>query len=156
MKGTVGMIEFNMVLRRTPHALYDTKYHLVWTPKYRRWIERKDIRSRIEEIFKEIASNHQVEIDRMEVSPDHVHVFLSFPPRFSIAKVVGMFKSISASIVFKRHPEVRKELRLWRSNFWERGYFVRTVGDEVTAEVIRKYIEYHKHEEVSCKQLSLF
>ena len=160
MKGTLGdtliVIQFCMTLRRTSHAIYDTKYHLVWTPKYRRWVDRKDIRGRIEEIFQEIASNHHMEIDRIEVSPDHVHVFLSFPPRFSIAKVVGMFKSISASIVFKQYPEVRKELRLWRSNFWERGYFARTVGDEVTAEVIRKYIEYHKHEGLASRQLSLF
>ena len=160
MKGTLGdtliVIQFCMTLRRTSHAIYDTKYHLVWTPKYRRWVDRKDIRGRIEEIFQEIASNHHMEIDRIDVSPDHVHVFLSFPPRFSIAKVVGMFKSISASIVFKQYPEVRKELRLWRSNFWERGYFARTVGDEVTAEVIRKYIEYHKHEGLASRQLSLF
>jgi len=145
-----------MVLGRTSHALYDTKYHLVWTPKYRRWADRKDIRSRIEEIFQEIASNHQTEIDRIEVSEDHVHVFLSFPPRFSIARVVGVFKSISASVVFDQYPEVKKELKLWRSNFWERGYFVRTVGDEVTAELILNYIEYHKHEEVSARQLKLF
>ena len=160
MKGTLGdtliVIQFCMTLRRTSHAIYDTKYHLVWTPKYRRWVDRKDIRGRIEEIFQEIASNHHMEIDRIDVSPDHVHVFLSFPPRFSIAKVVGMFKSISALIVFKQYPEVRKELRLWRSNFWERGYFARTVGDEVTAEVIRKYIEYHKHEGLASRQLSLF
>jgi len=150
------VIEFCMTLRRTPHAVYDTKYHLVWTPKYRRWVSRKDIRDRIEEIFREVASNHHMDIDRVEVSSDHVHLFLSFPPRFSIATVVGMFKSISASMIFKQYPGVRKELKLWRSNFWERGYFVRTVGDEVTAEVIRKYIEYHKHEEVSGRQLSLF
>ena len=156
MKDTVGVIEFCMTLRRTPHTLYDTKYHLVWTPKYRRWIEREEIRGRIEEIFREIASTQQMEIDRMEVSADHVHIFLSFPPRLSIAKVVGMFKSISASIIFKQYPEVRKELKLWRSKFWERGYFVRTVGDEVTTEMIRKYIEYHKHDEVNAKQLMLF
>ena len=145
-----------MALRRSSHALYDTKYHLVWTPKYRRWVGREDIRGRIEDIFREIAIEHKMEIDRMEVSEDHVHVFLGFPPRFSIARVVGMFKSISASLIFNEYPEVKKELKLWRSNFWERGYFVRTVGDEVTAEVIRKYIEYHKHEEVNARQLKLF
>jgi len=145
-----------MALRRTSHALYDTKYHLVWTPKYRRWVGRGDIRDRIEDIFREIALEHKMEIDRMEVSKDHVHVFLCFPPRFSIARVVGMFKSISASLIFNEYPEVKEELKLWRSNFWERGYFVRTVGDEVTAEVIRKYIEYHKHEEANARQLKLF
>ncbi len=124
--------------------------------KYRRWVDRKDLRSRIEEIFQEIASNHQMEIDRIEVSADHVHIFLSFPPRFSIAREVGMFKSISASIVFEQYLEVKKELKQWRSNFWEIGYIVRTVGDEVTAEQIRKYGENHKHEGINPKQLSLF
>ncbi|HEX9666886.1 MAG TPA: IS200/IS605 family transposase [Thermodesulfobacteriota bacterium] len=87
---------------------------------------------------------------------DHVHISLSFSPGLSIAKVVVMLKSISASVIFDQYPEIKKELKLWRSDFWEKGYFVRTVGDEVRVEVIRKYIEYHKHEEVSAKQLNLF
>jgi putative transposase len=111
MKGTFGVIQFCMTLKRIPHALYDSKYHLEWTPKYRRWVDGEDLRSGIEEIFQEIASNHQMEIDRIEVSADHVHIFLSFPPRFSIAREVGMFKSISASIVFEQYPEVKKELK---------------------------------------------
>jgi putative transposase len=117
MKGTFGVIQFCMTLKRTPHALYDTKYHLVWTPKYRRWIDRKEIRSRVEEIFKEIASNHQMEIDRIEVSADHVHIFLSFPPRYSIAKVVGMFKSISASIIFEQYPEIKEGAKAMAKQF---------------------------------------
>jgi transposase IS200 family protein len=52
----------------------------VWTPKYRRRVDRKDIRSRIEELFQEIALNHQMEIDRIEVSADHIHVFLLKKP----------------------------------------------------------------------------
>ena len=152
----VVVIELCMALGRTPHTLYDTKYHVVWTPKYRRWIESGDIRGRIEEVFEQVGSTHGMEIDRMEVSSDHVHIFLSFPPRLSIAKVVGMFKSISSSVVFDEYPEVKRELKLWRSNFWERGYFVRTMGEEVTAEVIGKYTDYHKHEEVSSRQLKLF
>ena len=125
-----------MELKRTSHAVYDTKYHLVWTPKYRKWILRGDIRTKAEEIFKEIAVTHDFEIDTLEVAEDHVHIFLSFPPRYSIARVVGMLKSISASVIFREHSEVKKEL--WGGEFWEDGYFVRTVGDKVTAEVIRQ------------------
>jgi REP element-mobilizing transposase RayT len=83
-----------MTLRRTPHAPYDTKYHLVWTPKYRRRVDRKDIRSRIEELFQEIALNHQMEIDRIEVSTDHIHVFLLKKP----PPVVGELHSTNTSI----------------------------------------------------------
>ena len=126
----------------------------MWAPKNRKWILRKDIRARVKEIFKEISSNHDFEIDTLEVAKDHVHIFLSFPPRYSISKVVGMLKSISASVIFQKHPEVKQEL--WGGEFWEDGYFVRTVGDKVTKEVIRKYIKYHREHEKSPKQLKLF
>ena len=85
---------------------------------------------------------------------EHIHIFLSFPPRYSMGKVVGMLKSISAKVIFKEHPEVKEEL--WGGEFWEDGYFVRTVGDKVTAEVIRKYITYHREHEKNPKQLKLF
>ena len=143
-----------MTVKRTPHAVYDTKYHLVWAPKYRKWILRGDIQERVRRIFEEVALNHGFEIDTMEVAPDHVHVFLSFPPRYSISKVVGILKSVSASVIFQEHPEVKKHL--WGGEFWKDGYFARTVGDKVTAEVIRKYIQYHRDQEATPKQLELF
>jgi putative transposase len=90
----------------------------------------------------------------MEVAPDHVHIFLSFPPRYSISKVVGMLKSISASVIFKEHPEVKKQL--WGGEFWEDGYFARTVGDKVTTEIIRKYISHHREQKKTPEQLELF
>jgi putative transposase len=81
--------------RRTAHAVYDTKYHLVWAPKHRKWIKRSDIWERVGEIFLEIAPHQGFEIEEMKVTPDCVHVFLNFPPRYSIAQVEGMLKSIS-------------------------------------------------------------
>lgn len=143
-----------MALKRTSHAIYDTKYHLVWAPKFRMWILRGDIQKRVRELFIEIASNYNIEIDTMEVAENHVHLFVSFPPRYSIAKVVGLFKSISASVIFQEFSEVERQL--WGGQFWEDGYFVRTVGDVVTAETIRKYIHYHKDHEQSPQQLDLF
>jgi len=143
-----------MGLKRTSHAVYDTQYHLVWAPKYRKWILRGDLQQRVKELFEEIAKNHGIEIDTMEVANDHVHLFVSFPPRFSIAQVVGRLKSISASVLFREFPELKQQL--WKGEFWEDGYFVRTVGDEVTAEIIRKYIEYHHHREHAPQQLKLF
>jgi len=142
-----------MVIRRSAHAVYDTKYHLVWTPKCRKWIQREDIRKKVGEIFLDIALHHGFEIQELRVAPDHVHMFLSFPPRYSIAHVVGMLESISASEVFDKFPEVKKEL--WGGEFWEDGYFARTVGDKVTADLIKRYIKYH-HDEIQGKQLKLF
>ena len=88
----------------------------------------------------------------MEVAADHGQIFLDFAPRYSIAKVVGILKSISASRAFEEFPEIKKQL--WSGELWEDGYFARTVGDQVTAEVSRRYIRHHKQEQG--RQLKLF
>jgi len=108
----------------------------------------------VEELFYEIAESHEIEIDTLEIVEDHVHLFVSFPPRMSISNAVGKLKSISASEIFREDPEVKREL--WGGNFWQVGYFVRTSGDQVKKEIIRNYIEYHQKEEKTPKQLKLF
>jgi len=144
-----------MAIRRTSHAVYDTRYHLVWAPKYRKWILRGDIREYVERCFKEIAVINEFEIEAMEIAEDHVHIFLGFPPRYSISNVVKRFKGKSAREIFQLYPEVKRDL--WGGQFWEDGYFARTVGDKVTKDMINKYIEYHrKHEKSPQQQLELF
>ena len=149
-----GQIEYVniMGIKRTSHAVYETKYHLVWIPKYRKEILTDKLAMRVEEIFREIAEEFGFEIDTMEVMVEHVHIFLSFSPRYSISKVVGIMKSISSSRIFREFPWL--EDFLWGGEFWSAGYFARTVGDKVTSEVIRRYIEYHREEDKS--QLELF
>lgn len=127
---------------------------MVWVPKYRKWILRGDIQQRVKSVFEEVALEHGFEIDPMEIAPDHVHIFLSFPPRYSISKVVRILKSVSARVIFHEYSEVKRQL--WGGEFWEDGYFARTVGDKVTVEVIRKYIQYHRDQETTSKQLELF
>ena len=141
-----------MAFRRTAHAVYDTSYHLVWTPKYRKRVLEGALAGRVAEMFTEIGEQYDITIDEMEVSDDHVHVFCSFPPRYSIAQVITRFKSLSGRGMFREFPQVKR--RLWGGEFWEDGYFARTVGDKVTAEVIRKYIQ--RHREASDPQLDLF
>ena len=143
-----------MTIKRASHAVYDTRYHLVWTPKYRKWILRGDLRAFVETIFQEIAAANEFEIEAMEIAQEHVHIFLGFPPRYSISQVVHRFKGRSARRIFQIYPEVKKEL--WGGEFWEDGYFARTVGDKVTKDIIKKYIEYHKHKEKKPQQLELF
>lgn len=143
-----------MAIKRTSHAVYDTQYHLVWAPKYRKWILRDDLRDFVRECFNEIAETNEFEIDEMEIAKDHVHLFLGFPPRYSISQVVQRLKGYSARKIFEIFPGVKKEL--WGGEFWEDGYFVRTVGDKVTRDMIKKYIEYHRHKEKLPQQLQLF
>ena len=141
-----------MVWRRSAHAAYDTAYHLVWTPKYRKRILEGALGARVEEMFREIGEARDITIDELEVSPDHVHIFCSFPPRYAIAEVVSMLKSLSARAVFREFPQVKR--KLWGGNLWEDGYFARTVGDRVTAEMVKKYIQ--RHRETQDAQLDLF
>ncbi|MEW6210431.1 MAG: IS200/IS605 family transposase [Acidobacteriota bacterium] len=143
-----------MVIRRTSHAVYETHYHLVWSPKYRKDILKGDIQQRVKEMFEQIAEQYDIQIDEMKVSPDHVHIFCSFPPRYSISQVVTRLKSLSARAIFREFPEVKN--RLWGGELWEDGYFARTVGDKVTAQLIHKYIEQHRKEKKEGIQLDLF
>ena len=142
-----------MGIRRAKHAVYDLKYHLVWVPKYRKRIFDKEISDYTKVIFNKIADEYEFRIDTMEVMEDHVHVFVEVPPRYSPAQVVQIMKSISAREVFKQFPDLRKQL--WAGELWNDGYFVRSVGDKVTADIIRKYIEYQAHEDDSI-QLKMF
>ena len=150
--------------RRAAHSAYDPAYHLVWSPKWgwpranRKGLLTGALAKRVEEWFREIGAAHDITIEEMEVSVDHVHIFCSFPPRYSprppraISQVVGRPKSLSARAVFKEFPWVKR--KLWGGELWEDGYFARTVGDKVTAEVIRQYIRRHKEE--PDPQLKLF
>ena len=142
-----------MGIKRTKHAVYDLKYHLVWIPKYRKEILGGEIREYLKEVFEQIAQEYEFEIDTIEIVEDHVHIFVGAPPRYSPAKLVQIMKSISAREVFRKFPKLRKQL--WAGELWSDGYFVRSVGDNVIADVIRKYIEYQTHEENS-SQLKMF
>ena len=127
------------MLKSTSHAVYEAKYHLVWCPKYWKRILVGEIRERVKELFFEIAERFDLEIERCEVAEDHIHVLISFPPRYSIAQVVGIIKRKSGSKIFEEYPRLKK--KLWGGYLWEQGYFARTVGEQITDDVIRQYIE---------------
>ena len=142
-----------MGIRRSKHAVYDLKYHLVWIPKYRKRIMVGEVAEYTKQIFQRIAEEYGFWIDTMEVKEDHVHIFLEVPPRYSPAQVVQIMKSVSGREVFKQFPRLREQL--WAGELWSDGYFVRSVGDQVTAEVIRRYIDYQTQEQTS-PRLRLF
>src|SRR5262245_12019775 len=153
-KDRVRGYKSGMVLRRTPHAVYDTLYHLVWSPKYRRDVLPGERQQRVRGLLADMAEPYDITLEEMEVSPAHVQIFCSFPPRYSIAQVVTRFKSLSARAICRECPRVKR--RLWGGELWEDGYFARTVGDKVTAEVIRGDIQHHRIEKAGDAQLSLF
>jgi len=143
-----------MAIKRTSHAVYDTSYHLVWCPKYRKKIfEREEIKERAEQLMRKICAEYGFEIIKMEISVEHVHILLSFPPKRSIGEVVRIIKSISARELFRAFPSLKH--RLWSGQLWEDGYFARTVGDSMTRDIIEKYIEHHRTLEQGPAQLEL-
>ena len=143
-----------MALKRTSHSVYDAIYHLVWCPKYRKNIfEREEVRERAKQMIKEICEEYGIEIEEMEVEPEHVHMLVSFPPSRSIGEVVRIIKSLSGRGLFREFPGLKK--RLWAGELWEDGYFARTVGDRLTRDVILKYIVHHRDLEQGPAQLAL-
>ena len=104
-----------MSIKRMSHAFYDTRYHLVWAPKYRTWILDGEVRDTAKELFKEIVAARDCDVIEMEIAGDHVQIFASIPPRYSGGETVRVLKSISAKEIFWRHPRVKKEL--WGGEF---------------------------------------
>jgi putative transposase len=140
-------------IKRTHHAVYDLKYHFVWIPKYRKKLLKGDVAKFIRQIFERIASEYGWEVEEMAIQPDHIHIFLHAPPKYAPAQIVQIMKSISAREVFAQFPRLHE--KLWAGEFWSDGYFVRSVGDQVTAETIKQYIRYQK-DNGGPKQLSLW
>jgi len=98
----------------------------------------------LEEIFSGIAERYESEINTLEVMPDHLHLFLCARLKYSPSHIVQVLKSVSAREMFHRHPGLKE--KLWGGELWSSGYFVRSVGDELTVDVIRRGIKL-QHED---------
>jgi putative transposase len=133
--------------RASSHAKDDCKYHLIWCPKRRRPHSEADGRASIRETFQAIAEEVGFWSEELALEEDHVHVVLECPPKYAIARVVGILKSISASRTFQQCPWLRR--KYWSSELWEDGYAVRTGGDRVTADLSRRYIKRHTEEQAT-------
>jgi putative transposase len=143
-----------MKAKRTAHTVYQLAYHFVWVPKYRRKILTDEIAERLKEIIGEICAEYDWEIEALEVMVDHVHLFVSCPPRYAPAQVMNTIKSLTARALYEEFPRLKKAL--WGGHIWADGYYVGSSGEHVTSDLIRRYIEYQKAEETGPKQLRLF
>jgi len=117
------------------HVRWDCKYHIVIVPKYRKKRLYGKFRRRVGDIIRDLCRQKGVELLEGHLMPDHIHMCLSVPPKFSIAFVIGFLKGKSAVRI---HRDLLKQNKSKGLHFWSRGYCVSTVGlDEQT---IRKYI----------------
>jgi putative transposase len=124
--------------RKGAHTVYDIKYHLVWVTKYRYQVLRGEIAERVRDIIREVCLSHEIRIIKGHVSPDHIHLFVSAPPRLSVSKIMQYIKGKSSHRLQQEYPSLRK--RYWGRHLWARGYFCATAGT-VTEEMIKAYID---------------
>ena len=117
------------------HVRWECKYHVVIIPKYRKKKLYGKFRQRVGEIIRDLCRQRGVELLEGHLMPDHIHMCLSVPPKFSIAFVIGFLKGKSAVLI---HRKLLKTKRSTGLHFWSRGYCVSTVG--LDEETIRKYI----------------
>ena len=140
-----------MTYRKLSHSVWECKYHVVFVPKYRKRRIYGRIRQNLGDIFHELARHKESVIEEGHLMPDHVHMLLSIPPKYSVSNVVGYVKGKSAIYIAR---ELGNSRNATGHKFWSRGYFVSTVGRD--EEVIRRYIRHQEQEEQKLEQLNLF
>ena len=125
------------------HVRQDCKYHIVIVPKYRKRKLYGKFKRRVGEIIRDLCRQKGVEFLEGHLKPDHIHMCLSVPPKYSIAFVIGFLKGKSAVRI---HRNLLKLNRTKGLHFWSRGYCVSTVG--LDEETIRKYIREQEKNEI--------
>ena len=138
--------------QKSSHATYRCEYHFVWVPKYRYQVLVKEIKPCLKKILAELCERKNIQIIEGAIASDHVHMYLSVPPKYSPAYVMKILKGKSAEYLSKEFPELRKQY--WGMRIWARGYFVSTVG--IDREVIRKYVKNQQNDQIHEDQLRLW
>lgn len=127
------------MLKKRRTNVYDFNFHLIWVTKYRKPIFTDTrLSNDMKIILNDISLENGVEIQKMEVMPDHIHLLISFPPNKTPSSIVKSFKGTSARIWFKKYPETKK--KLWGGHLWSSSYFMSTLGN-ISKDVVEKYIE---------------
>ena len=127
----------NLINYRT--CVCNINYHMVWSVKYRRKILTAEIEEYLKQLVQEIASEKGFTVHLFECGEcDHIHCFVSAPPKLSVTTIVKYLKGISGRKLYEKFPEIRS--KLWKGELWNHSYYVETVGS-VSEDAIRKYIE---------------
>ncbi len=133
------------------HTKWNCKYHIVFTPKYRRQIIYKQISADIGSIIRTLCARKGVEIIEAAAMPDHIHLYVSIPPKYSVSSFMGYLKGKSSLMIFDRHANLK--YKYGNRNFWCRGYYVDTVGRNEKA--IREYVRNQLQEDIATDQISI-
>ena len=133
------------------HTKWECKYHIVFAPKYRRQIIYGKLREDIGKILRMLCERKGVEIIEAELCPDHIHMLVRIPPKYSVSEIVGYLKGKSSLMIFDRHANLK--YKYGNRHFWCRGYYVDTVGKN--AKRIEEYIRNQLQEDIGADQMSM-
>ena len=126
------------------HNVTVLMYHLVFPAKYRCAVFDNQVDATIKEVCLKIEKRYQIKFIEIGTDKDHVHFLVQSVPTYSVTKIVTMIKSLTARELFKRCPQIKKQL--WGGEFWTDGYFVSTVGKHGNEEIIGNYVKSQGNE----------
>ena len=133
------------------HTRWECKYRIVFAPKFRRKIIYNQIREDVGRILRELCDRKGVEIIEAEACPDHIHMFVRIPPKYSVSEIMGYLKGKSSLMIFDRHANLK--YKYGNRHFWCRGYYVDTVRKN--AKKIEEYIRNQLQEDLEYDQMTL-
>ena len=133
------------------HTKWECKYHVVFAPKFRRQIIYRQIKADIGKILRDFCNRKGIEIIEAECCPDHIHMLIRIPPKYSVSEIMGYLKGKSSLMIFGRHANLK--YKYGNRHFWCRGYYVDTVGKN--AKKIEEYIRNQLAEDKLNDQISL-
>ncbi len=133
------------------HTTWNCKYHVVFAPKYRRKVFYGEKRQEIGAILRTLCKWKGVNILEAEVCPDHVHMLIEIPPKYSVSQFMGYLKGKSSLMIYEKWGNIKYKYR--NREFWCRGYYVDTVGKNTKK--IKEYIAHQLEEDRAADQLTL-
>ena len=133
------------------HTTWRCQYHIVFAPKYRRMVIYNEIKADIGKILRQLCDQKGIEIISAEACPEHIHMLVSIPPKYSVSQIMGYLKGKSSLMIFDRHANLK--YKYGNRHFWCRGYYVDTVGKN--EKIIKEYIQNQLQEDIMNDQLSL-
>ena len=133
------------------HTTWECKYHIVFTPKYRRQAIYKDIKRDVGKILRQLCEYKGIEIIEAELCSDHVHMLVKIPPKYSVSQIAGYLKGKSSIMIFDRHANLK--YKYGNRKFWCTGYYVSTVGRNEKA--MKEYIRNQLGEDYLADQMSM-
>lgn len=134
------------------HSSWNCKYHLVFAPKYRRKVFYGEKRNEIGAILRDLCAWKNVQIIEAEACPDHIHMLVAIPPKYSVAGFMGYLKGKSSVLIYAKYANMKFKYR--NREFWCRGYYVDTVGKNTKK--IKEYIANQMAEDKRMEQMTVY